>query len=107
MIYEIVRDGARRILAAALRAEVEDYIAALIDQRDEAGRRLVVRNGSHHPREVTTAAGAVEVVAPRVNDRCTDSDSNRAAHSCRLYAVSGNSKKRHVVSSSAGVSVPG
>src|SRR6476646_7250488 len=42
---------------------------------NEAGgcRRLVVRNGSHQPREVLTSAGAVEVVAPRVNDRRTDS----------------------------------
>ena len=72
LIDEIVRDGARRMLAAALQAEVEDYIAQCSDQRDEAGRRLVVRNGSHQSREVMTAAGAVEVVAPRVNDRRTD-----------------------------------
>ncbi|MDD7942565.1 IS256 family transposase [Actinomycetospora lutea] len=72
VIDEIVRDGARRMLAAALQAEVDDYIAQFSDQRDEAGRRLVVRNGSHRPREVMTAAGAVEVVAPRVNDRRTD-----------------------------------
>ena len=72
LIDEIVRDGARRMLAAALQAEVEDYIAAFADARDEAGRRLVVRNGSHQPREVLTAAGAVEVVAPRVNDRRSD-----------------------------------
>ncbi|MEK6442227.1 hypothetical protein WBK50_25515 [Pseudonocardia sp. T1-2H] len=38
-------------------------------ERDEHGRRLGVRNGSHQPREVLTSAGAVEVVAPRVNDR--------------------------------------
>jgi transposase-like protein len=74
LIDEIVRDGARRMLAAALQAEVEDYIATFADQRDEAGRRLVVRNGSHQPREVLTAAGAVEVVAPRVNDRRVDPD---------------------------------
>ena len=42
---EIVREGARRMLAAALEAEVDGYLAALADQRDEAGRRLVVRNG--------------------------------------------------------------
>lgn len=72
LIDEIVRDGARRMLAAALQAEVEDYIAQFADARDEAGRRLVVRNGSHQPREVLTAAGAVEVVAPRVNDRRSD-----------------------------------
>lgn len=77
LIDEIVRGGARRMLAAALQAEVEDYIAVFADQRDEAGRRLVVRNGSHQPREVMTAAGAVEVVAPRVNDRRTDPDTGQ------------------------------
>jgi hypothetical protein len=45
LIDEIVREGARRMLAAALEAEVDQYIAELAGQRDEAGRRLVVRNG--------------------------------------------------------------
>lgn len=69
---EIVRDGARRMLAAALEAEVEGYLAAHLNERDETGRRLVVRNGHARPREVTTVAGAVEVVAPRVDDRRVD-----------------------------------
>ena len=66
---EIVREGARRMLAAALEAEVEAYLAAHAGERDGAGRRLVVRNGHARPRQVTTAAGAVEVRAPRVDDR--------------------------------------
>lgn len=57
------------MLAAALQAEVAAYVEAFADQVDEAGRRLVVRNGHHAPREVTTAAGAIPVRAPRVNDR--------------------------------------
>jgi transposase-like protein len=72
LIDEIVREGARRMLAAALEAEVNGYIAELADQRDGNGRRLVVRNGYHQPRKVTTVAGAVEVRAPRVNDKRTD-----------------------------------
>jgi len=72
LIDELVREGARRMLAEALQAEVEAYIARHAGERDEGGRRLVVRNGSHQPREVLTSAGAVEVVAPRVNDRRTD-----------------------------------
>jgi transposase-like protein len=72
LIDEIVRDGARRMLAAALEAEVAAYIAAQADQIDERGRRLVVRNGHARPREVLTSAGAVEVVAPRVNDKRID-----------------------------------
>ena len=72
LIDEIVREGARRMLAAALEAEVDAYIAELAEERDERGRRLVVRNGHHQPREVTTSAGVVEVRAPRVNDKRVD-----------------------------------
>ena len=72
MLDGIVRDGARQMLAAALQAEVAAYIEAFADQLDENGHRLVVRNGFHEPREVTTAAGAVPVRAPRVNDKRTD-----------------------------------
>jgi putative transposase len=72
LIDEIVREGARRMLAEALRAEVDAYIAAFAAERDGNGHRLVVRNGYHEPREVLTSAGAVEVTAPRVNDKRTD-----------------------------------
>jgi transposase-like protein len=72
LIDEIVREGARRMLAEALAAEVDAYIARFADERDGSGRRLVVRNGYHQSREVLTSAGAVEVTAPRVNDKRTD-----------------------------------
>ena len=72
MLDDIVREGARRMLAAALQAEVAVYIAAHADQVDEQGRRLVVRNGYAEPRQVLTSAGAVEVKAPRVNDKRVD-----------------------------------
>ena len=74
MLDEIVREGARAMLAAALQAEVAAYIEAHADQVDEDGRRLVVRNGYHAQREVATAAGAVPVRAPRVNDKRVDED---------------------------------
>jgi len=74
LLDEIVRDGARAMLAAALQAEVAAYVDAHADQVDEAGHRLVVRNGHHQAREVTTAAGAVPVRAPRVNDKRTDEE---------------------------------
>ncbi|GAB2804825.1 hypothetical protein GCM10027073_41900 [Streptomyces chlorus] len=74
LIDEIVREGARRMLAAALEAEVDQYIAELAAEKDERGRRLVVRNGHHRPRAVTTAAGSVEVTVPRVNDKRVDEE---------------------------------
>jgi transposase-like protein len=69
---EIVLEGARRMLAAALEAEVDNYLARLAGEVDERGRRLVVRNGHAEPRTITTAAGRVEVRAPRVNDKRVD-----------------------------------
>ncbi len=79
LIDEIVREGARRMLAEALQAEVEAYIAAHAAERDEDGRRLVVRNGCHQSREVLTSAGAVTVTAPRVNDKRTDPGTGQRA----------------------------
>jgi putative transposase len=69
---ELARQGAKRMLAAALEAEVDDYLAAHVAERDEHGRRLVVRNGHARQRQVTTAAGAIPVRAPRVDDRRVD-----------------------------------
>jgi transposase-like protein len=74
VIDELVREGARRMLAEALRAEVDAYIAQFVDVCDEKGHRLVVRNGCHQPREVLTSAGSVPVVVPRVNDKRVDLD---------------------------------
>ncbi|ABK65085.1 MULTISPECIES: IS256-like element IS666 family transposase [Mycobacterium] len=74
LLDEIVRDGARQMLAAALAAEVAAYIDAHAGEVDENGHRLVVRNGYHREREVLTAAGAVTVIAPRVNDKRIDAD---------------------------------
>jgi transposase-like protein len=69
---ELAREGARRMLAAALEAEIDQYLTAYAAERDEQGRRLVVRNGHARQREILTAAGAVQVRAPRVDDRRVD-----------------------------------
>jgi transposase-like protein len=79
VLDDIVREGARRMLAEALQAEVEERIARFADERDEQGRRLVVRNGYHEPREVLTSAGAVQVHAPRINDKRIDPDTGERA----------------------------
>src|ERR671910_372866 len=68
----LAREGARRMLAAALEAEVDAYLAAFAAERDQRGRRLVVRNGHARQREVATVAGAIPVRAPRVDDRRID-----------------------------------
>ena len=80
-IDEICAEGARRMLAAALEAEVDAYIEGLVDELDEHGHRLVVRNGHADERTVTTGAGAIGVRAPRVNDRRVDP---RTGERCRF-----------------------
>ena len=66
---ELAREGARRMLVAALEAEVADYVARFGETRDERGHAEVVRNGHGQPRKVTLGAGTLEVRAPRVDDR--------------------------------------
>jgi transposase-like protein len=69
---ELLREGARRMLAVALEAEVDAYIAACAEARDQRGHRLVRRNGHAPARQLATGAGQVEVVRPRVDDRRVD-----------------------------------
>jgi putative transposase len=69
---ELFREGARRMLAVALEAEVQAYIAAHAELLDEHGHRLVVRNGHAPARSITTGVGQVEVVRPRVDHRRVD-----------------------------------
>jgi putative transposase len=69
---ELFREGARRMLAVALEAEVDAYIAGYANQVDERGHRLVVRNGHAPARTIATGVGRVEVARPRVDDRRVD-----------------------------------
>jgi transposase-like protein len=82
LLDELVRDGARQMLAAALLAEVAAYVEAHRSAVDDNGHRLVVRNGFHAEREVTTAAGVVPVRAPRVNDKRTDDATGERQRFC-------------------------
>ena len=70
---DLAREGARRMIAAALEVEVEQYVQSLRHLRDEYGHALVVRNGkSHHERTINMGAGRIKMKAPRVNDRRPD-----------------------------------
>src|SRR5512142_1280819 len=69
VLSEVLRDGARRMLAQAVEAEVAAWIAAHAHLKDEAGRQQVVRNGHLPERTIQTGIGNVEVKQPRVRDR--------------------------------------
>jgi transposase-like protein len=69
VLTAILRDGARRLLAEAVEAEVAVWIDSHAHLKDASGRRQVVRNGHLPERAIQTGLGAVEVKQPRVNDR--------------------------------------
>jgi transposase-like protein len=66
---DLARDGARRMIAAALEAEADEYVERMRCERDEQGHALVVRNGKARQRTLTTGAGPMKIRAPRVHDR--------------------------------------
>ena len=68
-LTEVLRDGAARLLAAAIEAEVEAHLAAYKDLKLPDGRQRIVRHGSLPERDVQTGIGAVKVKARRVRDR--------------------------------------
>ncbi|MCB9026556.1 MAG: IS256 family transposase [Bdellovibrionaceae bacterium] len=66
---DVVKEGAKKMLQQALQLEVEEYINNHQSLIDDSGHRLVVKNGSSKSRKITTAAGAIEIKTPRVNDK--------------------------------------
>jgi transposase-like protein len=84
LLDEIAREGARRMLLAALETEVAAYLEAHASDRDAEGHALVVRNGKGRTRKVTIGSGTIAVNAPRVNDRRVDADGQRCKFTSRI-----------------------
>ena len=81
----IAREGARRMIAAALRAEADEYVDRFAEEVDEDGHRLVVRNGRARERKVTVGSGTLPIRAPRVNDqRVNEETGERLRFSSRI-----------------------
>ena len=68
-ITAIIRQGARKLLAQALEAEIELFINQYADLKDELGRRRIVRNGHLPEPEIQSGIGPITVEAPRARDR--------------------------------------
>jgi len=68
-ITELLRQGARKLLAQALEAEIDDFINQYKVLSDQLGRQRIVRNGHLPERDVQTGIGPVPVRAPRIRDR--------------------------------------
>jgi len=76
-LEQIAREGARRALQKAIEDEVAEYIDDHRDRVDDAGHRLVVRNGAKPPRTILSGVGPIEVTQPRVDDRRVDENGVR------------------------------
>ncbi len=68
-LTDVLRDGARRLLAQAVEAEVTEFLVRYEGEQDAAGRMRMVRNGHLPERTIQTGLGQVSVKAPRVHDR--------------------------------------
>ena len=77
VLTEILRDGAQKLLATAIEAEVDTYLEQHADHRDADAHRLVVRNGHKDTRQIQTGIGPVAVRQPRVDDRRRDDNGER------------------------------
>src|ERR1700752_5461289 len=71
-LTEILRNGARVLLAQAVEAEVADFVGKHADLKTADGHQRVVRHGHLPEREVMTGIGPVAVRQPRVRDRDAD-----------------------------------
>jgi len=68
-LEKLLREGARKMLQAALELEVDEYIELSRGTAAAAGRQVVVRNGRHPQRELVSGIGKLIIRQPRVHDR--------------------------------------
>lgn len=73
-LTELAREGARRMLAEALKAEADAFVASFAEERLEDGRQRIVRHGHGPERQIQTGIGALDVQRPKVRDRLATSD---------------------------------
>jgi transposase-like protein len=68
-LTELLRTGARRLIAEAVEAELQDFLEQFSEYRNQQGHRQVVRNGHLPERELQTGIGSVTVKVPKVRDK--------------------------------------
>lgn len=83
-ITDILRQGTRRLLTAALEVEIETFIKQYKGLAVDKGHQRVVRNGYLPEREIQTGIGQVPVRAPRIRDRQPDAQNGRIRFSSAI-----------------------
>jgi transposase-like protein len=84
LLQELLRNGARDMLARAIEQEVQDYLDAHASILDARGHRLVVRNGYKDERTIQTGLGDIPVCQPRVNDKRIDENGQRCRFTSQI-----------------------
>jgi putative transposase len=69
VLEELLKEGARKLLQQAIENEIGEYLERYTHERDEDGRKLVVRNGHLPLREIVTGLGLIPIKQPRIDDR--------------------------------------
>ena len=96
-LTDVLRDGARALLAQAVEAEVAGFLAEHADKRIDDGRQRLVRHGHLPERSIMTGIGAVEVCVPRVRDRHSGADDRIRFSSAILPPYARRSKSLEVL----------
>ena len=73
-LTELAREGARRMLAEALKAEADAFVASFANEQLEDGRQRIVRHGFGPERQIQTGIGPLDVQRPKVRDRIATAD---------------------------------
>ena len=74
LLTELAREGARRMLAEALKAEADAFVASFAGERLDDGRQRIVRHGFGPERQIPTGIGALDVQRPKVRDRLANTN---------------------------------
>lgn len=74
LLTEVLRNGARQLLAAAVEMEVKDFLHQHTDEMNDQGKPRFVRNGYLPARDIQTGIGSISVQVPRVRDRAFKKD---------------------------------
>jgi putative transposase len=96
-LTDVLRDGARALLAQAVEAEVAGFLGEHADKRTDDGRQRLVRHGHLPERSIMTGIGAVEVCVPRVRDRLSGTDNRIRFSSAILPPYARRSKSLEVL----------
>jgi len=83
-LTEICREGAKKMLQAAIEQEVAEYIERHQHIVDEHGHQVVVRNGFMPERGFQTGIGSLTIKRPRVNDKRIDEDGQKIRFSSSI-----------------------